>query len=146
MTDPTDKILTALYTLLNNQITVTTTVGSGTVQVPFFTFPKNDSTYPYIVVSTIDVVGDNDKTAFNTDVLVTLDVVTYYSSDAASTKQANAISDGIMDKLNHETLLSLTGLKNWRVRLEASNFLSEMTQSGRIVRKLMRYRFGVWEG
>ena len=125
---------------------MTTTVGSGTVQVPFFTFPKNDSSYPYITVSTIDVVGDNDKTAFNTDVLVTLDVVTYYSSDVASTKQANAISDGIMALLEHKKPVSLTGLKNWKVRLDASNFLSEVTQSGRIVRKLMRFRFGIWEG
>ena len=146
MTDPTDKILTSLYTLLNNTITVTQTSGSGNVNVPFYTFPKNDTSYPYITVATIDVVADTDKTAFATEVVVNLDVVTSYASDVASAKQANAIADAVLDKLNHKSKLSLTGLVNWNVRLEASNLLNEVSQSQRIVRKIMRFRLGVWEG
>ena len=144
MIDPTDKILTALYTLLNNQVSVTPITGTGSVNVPFYTFPPNQATYPYITVSQVNLNSDTDKISNATTITVILDVVTYYEGDGASAKQANEIADGILSLLDKDNKLTLSGVTNWRVEVLGSNLLNEMTQSGRIVRKLMTFELGVW--
>ena len=145
MIDPTDKVLTALYNLLNG-ITVTPITGTGSLSVPFFTFPPETQSYPYITVSQINVLPDNDKTAYSTEVVVVLDVVTAFESSRATAKQANEIADEILSLVDYKNNLSLTGATNWKVRVEDSQLLSEMAESIRIVRKLIRIRFSIWEG
>ena len=145
MLDPTDKVLTALYNLLNG-ITVTPITGTGSLSVPFFTFPPETQAYPYITVSQINVLPDNDKTAYSTEVVVVLDVVTAFESSRATAKQANQIADEILTLVDYKNNLSLTGATNWKVRVEDSQLLNEMAESIRIVRKLIRIRFSIWEG
>jgi hypothetical protein len=146
MIDTNQPILTAYYTALNGNVTVTLPVLGSTV-IPVYSFVPDDVDYPYIVFSDQSDSGGDVETRTKdnqgaSEHLFTIQVVTAFrtSEDNASYKVAQDIADEVLQIVLTSTPLTFTGLENVTASLESYETETERNETHLLITKTIVIR------
>jgi hypothetical protein len=136
MTDPTQDIMSALYTVLNGNLSY------NSVDYPVYTVPPK-SGFNYVLIEDIAIQDDSTKDYYDFNILVTFEVVTSDAHDAGSFVAANNISTDLTTLLVGQAF----SIDNHTVEVEP--FVDviqpqlEMVDTALIVKKYIRLRFWI---
>jgi hypothetical protein len=126
MKDATKFIRAKIITALNGNISYS---GSN---VPVYNRVPSDATFPYIRVYSVSTSQINDNiTAYNTEVITRLEVITRFPGDSGGDLQMNDIMNDIMELLISKTSsafdLSSDNFKVYSTTNEGVSYVQEDT-------------------
>lgn len=126
MKDATKFIRAKIITALNGNVSYS---GSN---VPVYNRVPSDATFPYIRVYSVSTSQINDNiTAYNTEVITRLEVITRFPGDSGGDLQMNDIMNDIMELLISKTSsafdLSSDNFKVYSTTNEGVSYIQEDT-------------------
>ena len=106
--------------------------------------------YPYIYIrSNQSKSSAVNRDAYGSDNIITFEVHTRFVKTAGGDKQANFISDNLMDQIitrgNTPWFSGITGFKIYSVELDNINFFQEQRSDGYYVRSVIDINFKTME-
>tara|TARA_R100000805_G_C3618573_1_gene121238 strand:- start:769 stop:1221 length:453 start_codon:yes stop_codon:yes gene_type:complete len=121
----------------------------GTI-VPFTNKILPNQSYPYIYIrSNQSKSSAVNRDAYGTDNIITFEVHTRFAKTSGGDKQANFISDNLMDQIitrgNAPWFSGTTGFKIYSVELDNINFFQEQRSDGYYVRSVIDINFKTME-
>jgi len=144
MKDPNYSVRKAIYSRLNGNISY------NAVNVPVYNRVEDAATYPYILlISDQATETDQNRSDYNNDALVNIEVVTRFDSDDGGQKVANLIMNDITVLMRTRTSgyldLSSDGFKCYGTVSEGINHLEESLSDHYYFRSILTMRFKVNE-
>jgi hypothetical protein len=136
MKDPAYSIRKAYYDALNTLAYV------NYAPVPIYDNIPDNAYYPYIQISNISMTDSSTKDNFNSDCVVTLQIFTGTDGTSYSKKDADEISNSVMEKILDRTN-RLDGGSDFNIvtaTLEGSSYLETQYDGFFEVRKIIRIR------
>ena len=126
MKDATKFIRAKIITALNGNVSY------GGSNVPVYNRVPSDATFPYIRVYSVSTSQINDNiTAYNTEVITRLEVITRFPGDSGGDLQMNDIMNDIMELLISKTSssfdLSSDNFKVYSTTNEGVSYVQEDT-------------------
>lgn len=121
MKDCSNKIRSAYYTALNGAVTY------NTVAVPVYAELPKSATYPCICISNIDITDASDKSKYNANVNVSIDIITKFDGDGSNI-QMDTIGSAVLQIVNARTKLTLTDFDLITCKLESANETDTLEQ------------------
>jgi len=136
--DGTYEIIKAYYDALNTKVTV------DAVTIPVYSFAPKGTTGNRIIIGTpIDTEADT-VTSFGRDYSIDIDCVTEFAGGNASYKKAFDIADAVcrLIKTSIGGNLAVSGSDHAVIHsyLELGNTLTEDTDTGTIIRRILTFR------
>lgn len=136
MKDVSKILRTKYYEILNGNITL------NGANVPVFDSVPFDTDFPYILLSTITQLNEDDKDSFGTETVQTIDIVTGYSNGSYggasdSDSIANQVKELIKPNKNSNVFDLSPNFTNIISIFERDNTIRENTDTNYIVRRLI---------
>lgn len=140
MKDPSDSLLTKIYTALNGLVTY------NAVTIPVYTVPVNDDDRTadhYIRIDTLRLIEDGAKDRFISEGTVDIYIYSFFTGRGIGSKlPVDTISSSVAQLL--DTTFVMTGYNQIVGRVEAiESFDYELDPAGFVFTKLITYAFKI---